>query len=175
MPTFEPDFEIVPRADGSGTFLAHVTGQEAEYLRKIRNGTLEVRDPRDEPERKIEFNVKVVDTDPLTAYLRRQREWSLRTFGPGFRTDGVLNHIRKELGEVEKEPHDLMEWIDIVILAFDGFWRHGGSPERVMMLLQKKQDKNFARNWPDWRERSEDQAIEHDRSAENTDKALDLI
>ncbi|QXV73559.1 protein of unknown function DUF550 [Rhizobium phage RHph_X2_30] len=104
--------------------------------------------------------------DLLAEYLRRQWEWSLRTFGPGFRTAGILQHIRKELGEVEKEPHDLMEWLDIIILAFDGYWRHGGSPERAIALLQKKQDKNFARNWPDWRTLGEDKAIEHDRSGE---------
>lgn len=102
--------------------------------------------------------------DPLMAYLRRQWEWSLNTFGPAFRTAGIIQHIQKELVEVEKEPHDLMEWLDIVILALDGYWRHGGSPERALMILQAKQDKNFARDWPDWRTMSENQAIEHDRS-----------
>ena len=34
----------------------------------------------------------------LLEHLRRQREWSESTFGPGNRTQGVLDHIRKELG-----------------------------------------------------------------------------
>lgn len=122
--------------------------------------------------RNIAHGLSPIDeTDPLLGYLRRQWEWSLNTFGPAFRTAGIIEHIRKELGEVEKEPHDLMEWLDIVILALDGYWRHGGSPERALALLQKKQDKNFARNWPDWRTMSENQAIEHDRSEEKSSEA----
>jgi hypothetical protein len=56
---------------------------------------------------------------------RGQREWSEATFGPGVRTLGVTNHIRKELEEIEKDPHDLNEWTDVIILAFDGAWRSG--------------------------------------------------
>jgi Protein of unknown function (DUF550) len=54
----------------------------------------------------------------------------------------------------------------VVILAMDGFWRHGGTAETLMPALLAKQAKNMARTWPDWRTRSEDQAIEHDRSGE---------
>ncbi|WP_231753038.1 dATP/dGTP pyrophosphohydrolase domain-containing protein [Burkholderia sp. TSV86] len=61
------------------------------------------------------------------AYLQRQREFSERTFGPGARTAGVCDHIRKELKEIEANPGDLTEWIDVVILALDGAWRAGGS------------------------------------------------
>jgi len=104
----------------------------------------------------------------LEAYYQRQIEWSKRTFGPALRTKGVLDHIRKELKEIEADPHDLSEWIDVVILAMDGFWRHGGTAEQLMARLQAKQDKNFARAWPDWRTMSEDHAIEHDRSGEPT-------
>ncbi len=56
----------------------------------------------------------------LVAHLYRQREFSLRTFGPGPRTAGVIDHIRKELREIEADPLDLEEWIDVVLLAFDG-------------------------------------------------------
>ncbi len=105
-------------------------------------------------------------TDAFTAYFQRQVAWSLNTFGPAPRTNGILAHIRKELDEVAKAPHDLMEWIDIMILAMDGYHRHGGDPVKLMDLLLVKQQKNFARNWPDWRTMSEDSAIEHDRSGE---------
>jgi len=37
------------------------------------------------------------------AHLARQREWSTRTFGPGPRTKGVIDHIRKELHEIEDD------------------------------------------------------------------------
>lgn len=113
-----------------------------------------------------EMRFEEVFSDPFTDYFVRQVEWSLKTFGPAARTKGILEHIRKELGEVESAPYDLMEWIDIMILAMDGYHRHGGDPRKLFELLQRKQTKNFARVWPDWRTRSEDQAIEHDRSGE---------
>ncbi len=100
----------------------------------------------------------------MTEYLTRQWDWSKRTFGPGRRTLGILAHIRKELLEIEAKPDDLSEWVDVAILAMDGFWRHGGRPEDLLPALQAKQDKNFARTWPT--PTSEDEAVEHDRSGE---------
>ena len=103
-------------------------------------------------------------SDTIESYYARQIQWSKNTFGPALRTLGILDHIRKELKEIEAEPHDLSEWIDVVILAMDGFWRHGGSVDDLMPRLLAKQQKNMARTWPDWRTMSEDAAIEHDRS-----------
>jgi hypothetical protein len=105
-------------------------------------------------------------SDTIEAYYARQIEWSRQTFGPGERTNGVLDHIRKELTEIAAEPHDLSEWIDVIILAMDGFWRHGGTAEDLLPRLLAKQQKNMARKWPDWRTMSEDKAIEHDRTQE---------
>lgn len=98
------------------------------------------------------------------AHLIRQREFSLRVFGPGARTKGVLDHIRKELNEIEADPTDVSEWIDVVILALDGAWRAGFSPVEIIAALVAKQQKNENRTWPDWRSAPPDQAIEHDRS-----------
>ncbi|WP_229997820.1 dATP/dGTP pyrophosphohydrolase domain-containing protein [Pseudomonas aeruginosa] len=56
-------------------------------------------------------------------HLHRQRRFSERTFGPGSRAADVIDHIRKELREIEEAPGDLAEWIDVVILALDGAWR----------------------------------------------------
>lgn len=53
----------------------------------------------------------------------RAMEWSEKTFGPGMRTEGITAHIRKELLEIEEDPNSLEEWIDVMILAFDGAWR----------------------------------------------------
>jgi hypothetical protein len=100
----------------------------------------------------------------IEEYFERQIGWSRETFGPSLRTKGVLDHIRKELGEIEHKPHDLSEWVDVVILAMDGFWRHGGKAADLLPALLAKQQKNIARTWPDWRGMSEDSAIEHDRS-----------
>ena len=97
--------------------------------------------------------------DSLIPYIERQAEWSHRTFGPGLRTTGILNHIRKELLEIASDPSDLEEWIDVMILALDGYWRHGGHPLELMRRLQEKQNKNFARQWPP--PQPEDVAVEH--------------
>ena len=99
----------------------------------------------------------------LVAHLRRQRDWSERTFGPGKRTAGLLDHIRKELREIEADPADVYEWIDVVILALDGAWRHGHTPESITTALVEKQAKNEARAWPDWRTAPEGKGIEHER------------
>lgn len=104
--------------------------------------------------------------DPFTAYFQRQVKWSLETFGPNPRTKGILDHIRKELTEIEAAPYDLMEWLDVANLAMDGFHRHGGNPEMLLTLFDRKQRENLARNWPDWRTMSDDAAIEHDRTGE---------
>jgi hypothetical protein len=94
-------------------------------------------------------------------HLFRQREWSRETFGPGHRTGGVIDHIRRELVEVEANPLDVNEWVDVIILAFDGAWRAGYEPEQIITAIKEKQTRNEGRSWPDWRTGSEDHAIEH--------------
>jgi hypothetical protein len=98
------------------------------------------------------------------AHLARQRAFSERTFGPGARTKGVVDHIRKELREIEADPTDLGEWVDVVILALDGAWRAGHKPQRIIDAIVAKQTRNEARTWPDWRTADPNRAIEHDRT-----------
>ena len=81
-------------------------------------------------------------------YINLQREWSERTFGDGRRTVGLCRHIEKELNEIKRSPDDLFEWIDVVILAIDGAWRAGYSPEQIIEALLEKQQVNFERRWP---------------------------
>lgn len=102
----------------------------------------------------------------LVTHLRRQIEFSERTFGPGSRVSGVCDHIRKELIEVEAEGGPLSEWVDVIILAFDGAWRSGASPEEIVTAIVAKQIKNEGRKWPDWRTATPGKAIEHDRTAD---------
>lgn len=103
----------------------------------------------------------------LVDFIHEQREFSLKTFGPGARTAGVIDHIRRELVEIEAAPDDVSEWIDVVILALDGALRAGHEPEQVAAALRTKLDKNKARKWPDWRG-NEDKAIEHVRTEEGS-------
>lgn len=97
----------------------------------------------------------------LIQHLRRSREFSERTFGPGQRTAGLVEHIQSELDEIQRDPTDLFEWIDVVILALDGAWRAGYSPEEIAAALSIKQKRNEGRRWPDWRSVGEGKAIKH--------------
>lgn len=97
----------------------------------------------------------------LMGYVYRQIDWSMRTFGVGLRTVGVTEHIKKEIEEIRAEPADVKEWIDIIILAIDGYWRAGGQPADLEWFLIEKQLTNFKRQWPV--AGSEDQPVEHVR------------
>lgn len=97
------------------------------------------------------------------AHIERQRAFSLQTYGPGTRTKGVIAHIRKELVEIEAAPLDLSEWVDVIILAFDGAWRAGHEPQAIIDAIVAKQTRNEGREWPDWRTAAPDTAIEHVR------------
>ena len=101
----------------------------------------------------------------LSDWLTRDKDFSSRTFGPGKRTKGLIDHITKELREIAAKPDDLTEWIDVAILALDGYWRHGGDPKDIMRYLEAKLAKNIARKWPT--PTSEDAAIEHDRTQDD--------
>ncbi len=106
-------------------------------------------------------------TFDFEAHLARQAAFSALTFGPGARTEGICDHIRKELAEVAAAPGDLKEWIDVAILALDGAWRCGATPAQIVEALVAKQIKNEGRAWPDWRIADPAKAIEHDRSGES--------
>src|SRR5690606_32867885 len=108
-----------------------------------------------------------MSTMDLIAHLYRQRAFSRATFGPGVRTKGVCDHIRKELAEVEADPHSLEEWVDVILLALDGAWRCGADPEEIAAAIKRKQGRNEERRWPDWRTMSPDKAIEHIRPHDN--------
>lgn len=111
----------------------------------------------------------------LKQHLIRQMAFSHATFGPGERTAGVIDHIRKELDEVIAANGESSEWVDVVILALDGLTRRlaycngeRNDPDRVAeiacSMIGAKQTRNEARVWPDWRIAPKDRAIEHDRA-----------
>jgi hypothetical protein len=102
----------------------------------------------------------------LAADIKDQRDWSVQTFGPGNRTEGIIDHIKKELDEIRQEPDDLEEWIDVLILAIDGAHRTGATPVEILDMYHQKMNKNRARKWPDWRNSTEKVAIEHVRNYE---------
>lgn len=87
--------------------------------------------------------------DWIRNYLLAHRQWSETTFGPGPRPEGLVKHIEKELAEIRQAPDDLEEWIDVLILAFDGAMRCGPGhrPDEVLDMLDYKQKKNFGRTY----------------------------
>jgi len=112
----------------------------------------------------------VLMTFDLVSFLKTQRQFSHTTFGPGNRTRGIVDHIRKELREIETATdsfEQMKEFTDVVILALDAMWRLGYTPEEIATAIWTKQHKNTKRRWPDWRNVPSDEAIEHDRSADS--------
>ena len=97
----------------------------------------------------------------LEDYLKRQKDWFLKVFGPGTRDEGLTKHISKELDEIRKAPGDVEEWVDIIILGFEGALRNAGSVDEVVDCLRMKQNKNLNRTWPDWRKADLNKPVEH--------------
>jgi len=95
----------------------------------------------------------------LEEWLVQQESWSRRTFGSGRRTNGICKHIEMELTEILDSPDDLMEWIDIIILALDGAWRTGHTSDEICTALQDKQRININRTWDG--DKSKDCPVEH--------------
>jgi len=115
----------------------------------------------------------------LIDHIHRQMRFSLQAFGPGSRQKGVVDHIRKELVEIEEGDNDHEEWVDAWLLSTDGLWRSvRDNPkfsdltdrevaEMICDRIDRKQSKNERRVWPDWRTQSPDAAIEHVRGIED--------
>lgn len=113
------------------------------------------------------------------SHLTRQMVFSRATFGPGARTNGVIDHITKELAEIRESNGSAAEWVDAVILSLDGLTRQLWAAseykkpaheiaETAVNMIVGKQSRNEVRAWPDWRTMSADKAIEHDRSYDGT-------
>jgi len=81
-------------------------------------------------------------------FLDKKEKWSRETFGAGQRTKGVIAHIQEELKEIEENPNDLFEWVDVVLLALDGAWRAGYTSEQIQNALIEKQEINYNRQFP---------------------------
>jgi len=102
---------------------------------------------------------------------RQTYDWQKKTFGPHNKSIGIVDYIRKELVEIEENPNDLEEWIDLMFLSFGGAadtvkYHHPklSTEEIVSVVLSAfkfKLKKNKARNWPDWRTAEPGKAIEH--------------
>jgi len=97
----------------------------------------------------------------LEKFIEEQKKFSKIAFGPYPRPKGIIEHIKSELEEIEKDPEDLLEWVDVILLAIDGAWRAGYSGSTIEAALKHKLEVNKNREWPDWRDADEGEAIEH--------------
>ena len=102
----------------------------------------------------------------LIEFLIKNQNWSKQTFGTGKRTKGIIKHIKRELEEIQDKPEDYKEWIDIILLAMDGYWRHGGDVVNLPIHLDDKQKINFNRVYP--YPISEDEPSQHIKQEEGT-------
>lgn len=67
----------------------------------------------------------------LLKLLQEQRQFSVSAFGPEPRLAGVLDHLKKELAEVQEATGDVTEWADCFLLCVDGSMRAGGDPSHI--------------------------------------------
>lgn len=110
--------------------------------------------------------LKETRTFDLIKFMEDRAQWSLETFGPKERDNGAIDHIRKELTEIETgftPEQRLAEWIDVISIALDGAWREGFSPADVCCALAENHLSDLRRKWPDWRNVEPGKAIEHVR------------
>lgn len=136
----------------------------SEYNREpISMGDLmELVEQKENCRPRLEHNGQPFD---LIQFLTDQKSWSEETFGPmefrGFM--GVLDHMKKEIAEIEEAPNDSHEWADLILLAFDAAWRSGLHPLEIVLALVIKFEINKGRTWPKWHEAEPGKAIEHIR------------
>lgn len=118
----------------------------------------------------------------LEDFIARKIAHSRAAFGSKQSFTGVLDHLKKEIAEVESaiaQDKDFSEiadeFVDCLFLSLEGVWRTiAASPlvnpmytdDIASIVAQKIRDKlniNEAREWPDYRKLSPDVAREHDR------------
>jgi len=86
-------------------------------------------------------------TFDLIGHLVQQREFSESAFGPGENTALIAEAM---LPELSTEPHQLGDWLNIVLFGLDGAWRTGADPAQICQALADRLVELRSRAWPDW-------------------------
>jgi hypothetical protein len=78
-----------------------------------------------------------------------QSNFSQKTFGADTVRGPIasLEHLREEVEEVIKSPHDLEEYADCMLLIIDASRRAGFDISDVLKACREKQEKNKLREW----------------------------
>jgi len=93
-------------------------------------------------------------------FLYVQREFADKTW-PHQTYVGIIAHARKELDEIEKDPADLEEWVDGILLLTGGAMRMGFEPQDLLDKVKFKLEKNMSRNWPKPEDQNPEAPSEH--------------
>lgn len=83
----------------------------------------------------------------LAGFFEDKAKWSRDTFGEELTVAGLIHHLKKELKEVEADPTDIEEWVDVIFLALDGIARSGHSGKALILAMVAKHQKNRKRTW----------------------------
>lgn len=109
--------------------------------------------------------VETIDGISLGRFLADIMAWQHETFGPHQTLEGIRDHMRKEVKEIEDSPADRTEPIDLIMLGISYLRRLGLDAAEVVALWQQRMVALKRRSWPDWRTADLDKAIEHLRAA----------
>ena len=103
---------------------------------------------------RVVWDMELYDTEGYEGFLNfldNVKKFNNKTFG-GFtleeKASSLVKHIRAECVEIEENPTDLDEWIDVVILAMDALLR-AEEPHEILRRWANKMAKNASRDWPE--------------------------
>lgn len=105
------------------------------------------------------------DNFDFKLFIEQRYDWSLKIFGTGRRTEGLIKHIIKELNEIKNKPDDLFEFIDVIFLALDLASRAGYTSDEIISAIIRKHGINILREWP--KHSKDGEPIEHIREDGN--------
>jgi predicted small metal-binding protein len=96
----------------------------------------------------LEARLAKAQEQSMRALIAAYRDWNFATFGDEKpRIKRIVEHIRSELKEVLADPYDILEWVDVMLFAWQGALRTGHSPEAIVLRTREKMKKNEGRRW----------------------------
>jgi hypothetical protein len=109
------------------------------------------------------------EMDRFQALAAKHAEWSQKTFGSDLERDwtGPLNHLKKEIREIEDQPFDREEWADGLLLFLDAARRAGFNAAGLVLAAEYKLSININRIWG---EPNDDGSVEHVRNLTTKDE-----
>lgn len=96
----------------------------------------------------LRAEVAALRSNSIERFFQAKTAWSAETFGTDYPTEAIARHIELELVEIRENPSDLLEWIDVVMLGFEGYWRNGGASVNLTPDLWRKLEICKQRSYP---------------------------